>query len=425
MNKGPRYSQDFLAELRRKVDLVELVGEKVKLRRTGGKYIGKCPFHEDRKPSFQVDPADGFYKCWGCGKTGDAVQWLRERLGASFVESVEQLAGSVGMEQPRAEAAEGVVSRKHLAPLYQALAEAQRIYWSGMAKSPRADAHLREERGLTQEIIQKFELGAVGRGVLQLLRRPEQVLLDAGLAVQGEQGRVYDRFRDRVMFPIRNERGHLISFAGRALTKAEHIPKYLNGPETELFRKERELYGLHLAKGEIRKQQRAVVVEGYFDVIQGHQAGDTCLVASMGTAISQSQVQRLLQLTDEIVFVFDGDVPGRKAALAAAKVFLGVMGDGKSARFAFLPDDHDPDSFLRSHGIIEWRSLLASALPLSQVLARYVSHGLDLAVPECQVTAAGKARDCLKLIKAAPMYAKALSTHLERVIQIPLATEHT
>ncbi|CAM4394090.1 DNA primase [Bordetella pseudohinzii] len=408
-----------------KVDLVALVGERVKLRRTGGKYVGKCPFHEDRKPSFQIDPAEGFYKCWGCGKTGDAVQWVRERFGTAFVEAVEQLARHAGIELPRAEVGQARESRKHLAPLYQALAEAQRIYWSGMAKSPMAGAFLREERGLKPEIIQKFELGAVGRGVLQLLRRPDQVLLAAGLAVQGEHGRVYDRFRNRVMFPIRNERGHLVSFAGRSLTKADHIPKYLNGPETELFHKERELYGLHLAKSEIRKQKRAVVVEGYFDVIQGHQAGDMCLVASMGTAISHSQVLRLLQLTDEIVFVFDGDGPGRKASLAAAKVFLAAMGDGKSARFAFLPDDHDPDSFLRCYGIIEWQSLLASALPLSQVLARYVSHGLDLAVPECQVVAAGKARECLNLIKDAPMYAKALSAHLERVTRIPLATEHT
>lgn len=423
MSKGPRYSQDFLADLRQKVDLVALVGETVELRRTGGKFVGKCPFHEDRRPSFQVDPAEGFYKCWGCGKTGDAVQWVREHSDASFLDAVEQLARHAGVELPKAAAGQADESRKHLAPLYQALSEAQRIYWSGIAKNPKADAFLRNERGLTQESIQRFELGAVGRGVVQLLRRPDQVLVDSGLAVQGEQGRVYDRFRDRVMFPIRNERGHLISFAGRALTHADHVPKYLNGPETELFHKERELYGLLLAKTEIRKSQQAVVVEGYFDVIQGHQAGDVRLVASMGTAISQTQIQRLLMLADEILFVFDGDGPGRKASLAAAKVFLGAMRDGKSARFVFLPDDHDPDSYLRSYGIAGWQELLTEAQPLSQVLARYVSHGLDMTIPESQVKAMGKAMDCIKLIKDAPMYAKALCSHLERVIQIPLTVE--
>ncbi|VFR81300.1 DNA primase [plant metagenome] len=310
-----------------------------------------------------------------------------------------------------------------MAPLYQALSEAQRIYWGGLAKHPKAESFLQDERGLTQDSIQSFELGVVGRGVVKLLRRPDQVLIEAGLAIQDEHGRVYDRFRDRVMFPIRNERGHLISFAGRALTIADHIPKYLNGPETELFRKHHELYGLHLAKNSIRKTQKAVVVEGYFDVIQGHQAGDTRLVASMGTAVSPAQVQRLLRLADELVFVFDGDVPGRKASLSAAKVFLGEMEDGKSASFVFLPDEHDPDSYLRRYGITGWQDLLKTAQPLSQVLARYVSHGLDMAIPESQVKASGKAKECIRLITGAPMYARALCSHLEQVIQISLAEE--
>eukprot|EP00887_Chlorella_sp_A99_P003784 scaffold31.g3784.t1 len=222
------------------------------------------------------------------------------------------------------------------------------------------------------------------------------------------------------MFPIRNERGHLISFAGRALFDADHIPKYLNGPETELFHKEQELYGLHLAKAQIRKEQLAVVVEGYFDVIQAHQAGDTRVVALMGTAVSPTQMRRLLMLADEIIFVFDGDMAGRKASLAAAKVFLGVMKDGKSAHFVFMPDGHDPDSYLRSCGLAAWQGLLAVAQPLSQVLVRYVNHGLDMMNPENQVKAVGKAMDCIKLITQAPMYAKALCAHMERVIQLPL-----
>jgi len=425
MSKRLKFSQDFLGQLRRKVDLVALIGEQVELRRSGGKYTGRCPFHEDRRPSFQVDPAEGFYKCWGCGKTGDAVQWIREQTDASFPDAVAQLAKQAALALPEDKYVQERESRQHLAPLYQALSEAQRTYRRGLPKQPKAESFLREERELTQESIQKFELGATDRGITHLLRKPSQTLIDAGLAVKDNQGHIYDRFRNRVMFPIRNERGYLISFAGRALLDADHIPKYLNGPETKLFHKEQELYGLHLAKAQIRKEQLAVVVEGYFDVIQAHQAGDTRVVALMGTTVSPTQMRHLLMLADEIIFVFDGDMAGRKASLAAAWVFLGVMKDGKLARFVFMPDGHDPDSYLRSHDLAAWHELLAVAQPLSQVLATYVNPGLDMTLPENQVNAVGKAMSCMKLITQAPMYAKALCAHLERVIQLPLTLEQS
>ncbi len=425
MNKRLKFSQDFLGQLRRKIDLVTLISEQVALRRSGGKYTGRCPFHEDRRPSFQVDPVEGFYKCWGCGKTGDAVQWVREQTDASFLEAVAQLAKQADLALPEDNYAQERESRKHLAPLYQTLSEAQRTYRHGLPKHHKAESFLLDERRLTQESIKKFELGATDRGITQLLRRPIHTLIDAGLAVQDNQGQIYDRFRNRVMFPIRNERGHLISFAGRALLDADHIPKYMNGPETELFHKEQELYGLHLAKAQIRKEQLAVVVEGYFDVIQAHQAGDTRVVALMGTAVSPIQMRRLLMLADEIIFVFDGDMAGRNASLAAAKIFLSVMKDGKSARFVFMPDGHDPDSYLRNNDLAAWHDLLAVAQPLSQMLATYVNPGLDMTLPENQIKAVGKAMSCMKLITQAPMYAKALCAHLERVIQLPLALEQS
>jgi len=271
--------------------------------------------------------------------------------------------------------------------------------------------------------LDTFELGTVAAGIIKLLRRHERgFLLEAGLAIEGAEGDLHDRFRHRIMIPIRNEVGGLIGFAGRALsTDSVRTSKYLNSPETPVFHKVRELYGLNHAKREIRRSRTAIVVEGYFDVITLHSSGEQRAAAPMGTALTADQLRRLLHHADTVIFVFDGDEAGQKAAIAAACLTLSEIKDGQEARFLALPADADPDTFVRAHGIETWRAALAQAVPLSMLLARNVTEGLDLNIAEMRACAAARAHSFLTQIKQAPLFGRALRITFEQALGMSLS----
>lgn len=416
------FSDDFLEHLRARVDLVALIEQEVPLKRSGRNMVGCCPFHEEKTPSFTVSPERHSYRCFGCGAYGDAIEWVRQRQHLSFHEAVAHLANQCGIPLPASENnQEARAARKHLAAHYQVLQEAARIFTRGLDKSPTARKYLHEQRGLTQETISTFGLGVVAKGIIGLLTERKDALLAAGLAVQGDNNAVYDLFRHRIMIPIHSESGNLIGFAGRTMSKRADTPKYINSPETELFHKAHELYGLHLAKRSIRETGIAIVVEGYFDVIALHQAGETRAVAPMGTALTGQQARRLLTHADTIIFAFDGDAAGRKAALSATRVLLHELTDEKMAGFLFLPDGADPDSFIRAHGMEAWQRQLEHAQPLSALLTDYVSsNGIDINIPESQVVSARRALAILARIQHAPIYARALRARFENLIGIQM-----
>ena len=425
MAKYIRFSDEILDRIRSGTDLPALIGRDVKLKRAGQNFVACCPFHEEKTPSFQVSPDKNTYRCWGCGARGDAIEWMRNKHHLSFHDAVVHLAGVCGIPLPVEErdSDEDKAQRKRLAALYQALKEAARVFSRGLAKSPTARAYLEQKRNLRAETIERFGIGVVAKGVVELLggSATRDALLGSGLAAQREGGEIYDRFRHRIMFPIHNESGNLVGFAGRSMIeKPDKAPKYVNCPETEIFHKGRELYALHLAKPAIRAGRVAVIVEGYFDVISLHQAGDERVVAPMGTALTNLQVRRLLVHADTIVFAFDGDAAGRKAALGAAAVLLDEMKDGKMARFLLLPDGEDPDSFVRSHVLEAWHAATERAAPLSAFLADYVAHGLDRDVPESQVKAAEKAKAILARIQHAELFGRAMKAKFEEVVGVSL-----
>ncbi|QTF59148.1 DNA primase [Stutzerimonas frequens] len=425
MARFVRFSDKFLDDLREEVDLPALVAEEIKLRRSGGNFVARCPFHEEKSPSFHVSATRNTFRCYGCPARGDAIEWVMRRQHKSFHEAVLYLAHRFGIELPQAEeeSPDDQQRRKRLARLYQALNEVGRVYVRGLKKNPAGLRYLVDTRGFTESSVELFGIGAVASGVLPFLKGfSDQELIDAGIAAVDSAGeRVYDRFRNRIMFPIHNESGNLVGFAGRTiLENPGKAPKYLNCPETDLFHKGRELYGLHIAKTAIRKDRLAVVGEGYFDVIRAHQEGDPRVVAPMGTALTAVQMKRLLLHADTVVFAFDGDRAGRRAALSAAAILLETMKDGQTGKFLFLPAGHDPDSFIRAEGIQAWLDQVESAVPLSQFLSDYVVHRLDRSLPESQVNAAARASAILSRLQKALVFRHALRLRFEELIGVPL-----
>ena len=417
-----RFDEAFMDRIRASVDLVGLIGREVTLRRAGKNFIARCPFHEEKTPSFNVNPVHNQYRCFGCGEHGDAIAWLRKKHNLPFQEAVVQLAEACGLPLPATEHDEtGKAERRHLARLYQALIAADGCFSRELRTDHAALTWLQIDRHLEETTIAKFGLGVVRQGVARVLARTvsSEIVVEAGLAMCDENGELRERFRHRVMFPIHNEGGHVIGFAGRTMQPGVS-PKYLNSPETLLFHKGQELYGLHHARGSIRQSRTAVVVEGYLDVITLHQAGETRAVAPMGTAMTGKQMQRVLNHADLVIFAFDGDRAGRSAAQSAALVFLEEMRDGKSARFAQLPEGIDPDDLMQRDGIQTWSLLLDQAAPLSSLLAGQVAADLNLVIPEHQVVAAVRAGALLARIKHADTFRRALKTRFESLIGIAL-----
>lgn len=377
--------ESFIQELLARVDITDVVGRYVQLRKGGANLLGLCPFHTEKSPSFTVSPTKQFYHCFGCGAHGSAIRFLTEHTGASFPEAVRSLASSVGMtvpEEPRSprQRAADRERKQEVSLQQQILDQAQSHYLHALRHASEAIAYLKG-RGLTGEIAARFGLGWAGhdrRGLAAVFPSYEDpALLESGLVIESEDGRRYDRFRDRIMFPIRNTRGNLIGFGGRIIGKGE--PKYLNSPETSLFSKGHELYGLHEARAGIRKEGCALVVEGYMDVVALAQHGLDNAVATLGTATTSTHIQKLLRASDCIVFSFDGDKAGRKAAWRALNACLEWASEKVAMRFLFLPEGHDPDSYVRAFGVEAFRAYMGEAMPLSRFMLDELGtrHALD------------------------------------------------
>jgi DNA primase len=401
--------QSFIQELVARADVVEIVGRHVQLKKGGANFMGLCPFHAEKSPSFTVSPSKQFYHCFGCGKNGNAISFLMEHVGMNFVEAVKDLAQQYGMQVPeedsspqdRARAAE---QRQKQTTLNDVLEKAGEAYRKHLKATPRAVEYLKG-RGLSGEIAKQFGLGYSPEGWRTLASTfpsyDDPLLVESGLVIssldEGEsEEKRYDRFRDRIMFPIRNVKGECIGFGGRVL--GDGTPKYLNSPETPVFSKGRELYGLFEARGALREQGYVLVTEGYMDVVALAQLGFPNAVATLGTACTPEHVQKLFRFTDSVVFSFDGDAAGRRAARKALDGALPYATDVRNIKFLFLPQEHDPDSYIREFGKETFARCVSEAVPLSRFLLDAAREGCDLNTAEGRAHMASNARPLWNLL---------------------------
>ena len=392
--------QSFIQELLARVDVVDIVGRYVQLKKGGANLMGLCPFHGEKSPSFSVSPAKQFYHCFGCGKNGNAISFLMDHAGMGFVEAVQDLAQSVGLQVPNddvspQEKERAAAARQKQATLTDVLEKAADAYRRHLRESQRAIGYFKG-RGVSGTLAKRYGLGYAPEGWRSLASvfasYDDPLLEESGLVIVNDEdgGKRYDRFRDRVMFPIRNVKGECIGFGGRVL--GDDKPKYLNSPETPVFHKGRELYGLFEARTAIREAGYALVTEGYMDVVALAQLGFPNAVATLGTACTPEHVQKLLRFTESVVFSFDGDAAGRRAARKALDGALPHATDTRSIKFLFLPAEHDPDSFIRAHGTEAFARLVGDAMPLSRFLVEAASEHCDLGTAEGRAHMASNAR---------------------------------
>lgn len=423
-----RIPQSFIDELTARADIVELIGSRVELKKAGREYRACCPFHNEKTPSFWVSPQKQFYHCFGCGVHGTALGFLMEYDKLSFPEAIEELAGRLGLEVPR-EASSQPDTSGSTQPLYDLNLKAAKYFASVLPGDARAKEYAKK-RGLTRDTVEKFMIGFAPNSWNELLKRfgsteaDRKVLLDCGLVIERERtdsrtlDRYYDRFRDRLMFPIRDSRGRVLAFGGRIIDQGE--PKYLNSPETLLFHKGRELYGLYEVRQSRTALKRLMVVEGYMDVARLHQAGVNYAVATLGTATTPEHLRRIFKLVNEVVFCFDGDKAGRAAAWRALGNALPEARDGRQIRFLFLPEGHDPDSLVGEEGREAFENRLAQALPLSEYLAVGLGEQVDLSHADGRAQFAELARPLVS--KVAPgVYRDLLIDRLSESIKLPSA----
>ena len=374
--------ESFIQELLHRVDVVDLIDAYVPLKKAGANFAACCPFHNEKSPSFTVSPSKQFYHCFGCGAHGSAIGFLMEYSGLGFIDAIRELANRVGLQVPD-EDLRRPQDGPQINALTEVMARAARYFYEQLKHSPKAVTYLKE-RGVSGEIAQKFGIGYAPDGWQNLAAAFDDYaaveLQQAGLVIKNEQGRLYDRFRDRVMFPIMNQKGEVIAFGGRVLGEGE--PKYLNSPETPLFEKGREVFGLPQARAALREKDAAVVVEGYMDVVALAQHGVGNTVATLGTATTATHVQKLMRQVDRIVYCFDGDAAGRKAAWRALENSLEALPEQKSIGFVFLPDGEDPDSYVRSFGTEAFERLTRQATPLSEFLLRELASHCDMTSAE-------------------------------------------
>lgn len=419
--------QSFIQELLNRLDIVDVVERYVPLKKAGANYVACCPFHNEKTPSFSVSPAKQFYHCFGCGAHGSAIGFVMEHQGLSFPEAVEDLAKHIGLPVPHESTQREQETRAaQAAGLPQMMQQALHYYREQLKHSEKAIAYFKG-RGVSGEIAARFGLGYAPDGWQNL----EQVfddytrsstLLETGLIIENDEGRRYDRFRDRVMFPILNARGNVIGFGGRVLGAGE--PKYLNSPETALFQKGQELYGLFQARNAIRASGRVLVVEGYMDVVALAQHGVAYAVATLGTATTPVHVQKLLRVADEIIFCFDGDVAGRRAAWRALENGLGALTDTSRLLFLFLPEGEDPDTYVRQVGQAGFEATYAGALTLSQFLFKELTHGLNLATEEGRAKLVQTAKPLIEKI-AAPALQLMIRKRLAELTSLSVAELET
>jgi len=388
----------FIDELLQRVDIVDVVGARLALKRAGKEFQALCPFHDERTPSFAVVPQKQFFHCFGCGAHGSALKFLMDYEGLSFPDAVEQLAAQLGMKVPRENSARASEEDRH-APIYAILAEATTWFQQELTGHPRARAYF-ERREVGPDMVERYALGyAPDRwdGLIgKLGRGPERMALlgAAGLLSTRDSGQSYDKFRDRVMFPIQDRRGRAIGFGGRVLDQGE--PKYLNSPETPLFHKGRELYGLWQARQSAQKLKRMIVVEGYMDVIALAQHGIEECVAALGTATTREHAELAFRNAEDVVFCFDGDRAGRQAAWRALESTLPRLTDGRQAHFAFMPDGEDPDSLVRKFGAEGFRRYLTDALPLSDYFFAGLTAEVDIGSIDGRARLAARAQPLIE-----------------------------
>jgi DNA primase len=411
----------FKQDLLNRVDVVDVVQRYVQLRKAGANYVGLCPFHNEKTPSFSVSATKQFYHCFGCGAHGNAIGFLMAYASMGYVDAVKELASQVGMQVPesRPRTPEEAARKEREPDLYAVMERAMNFYRGELKKSPRAIEYLKA-RGLTGEIAAHYRIGYAPDDWQALTavfpHYEDKPLAELGLVVQSDEGKRYDRFRDRIMFPIQNARGAVIGFGGRVLDKGE--PKYLNSPETPLFEKGRELYGLPQARDAIRAASRVLVVEGYMDVVALAQFGVGYAVATLGTATTPVHVSKLLRLADELVFCFDGDAAGRKAAWRALEVSLPLAPDHKPIRFLFLPDGEDPDTYVRKHGKDAFEARLREAETLSQFLLSQLRSEADLATPEGRARLVSLSKSHIQKITA-PALRLQLINEIAQLARVP------
>ncbi|MEP6656356.1 MAG: DNA primase [Betaproteobacteria bacterium] len=416
---------DFIQTLLARIDIVDVIDRYVPLKKAGANYAACCPFHNEKTASFTVSQTKQFYHCFGCGAHGTAIGFLMEHGGRAFPEAVEELARDAGLEVPREERSGETQRREQSLGLAELLLEAARFYRARLKESPAAISYLKG-RGLTGLVAARFGIGYAPDAWQPLAaafpRYEEPGLETAGLVIAGEGGKRYDRFRDRVMFPIHDSRGQVIGFGGRIIAVGE--PKYLNSPETPLFSKGRELYGLYQARGAIRDSGKVVVVEGYMDVVALAQHGVEYAVATLGTATTPTHLQKLFRLADRVVFCFDGDNAGRKAAWRALENALPALVDGKEATFLFLPDGDDPDDYVRQRGKAAFETLVAQARPLSEFLLTELKAQHPPTSPEGCAALLAAARPYLSQLTA-PILAAMLRRRLAELAGLPEAELRT
>jgi DNA primase len=414
--------QGFIQDLLARVDLVDVVGRYVQLKKAGQNFLGLCPFHSEKSPSFTVSPSKQFFHCFGCGAHGTAVGFLMEHRGLGFVDAVRELAQQAGMKVPEGspEAGQAVGQLKALADLLQRASD----YYRQCLKGSEAAIRYLKGRGLRGATAARYALGVSPDEWTALAAAfdnyDDPQLVEAGLVIANE-GKRYDRFRGRVMFPIRNRRGWVIGFGARSLDGSE--PKYLNSPETPLFHKGRELYGLFEAQEAIRRKRRVIVCEGYLDVIQLAQAGFEEAVAALGTAVTSHHVGELLRLSEHVVFAFDGDAAGRKAARRALEAALPVLADTRRIDFLLLPEGEDPDSLVKSHGAEAFATELDRALPLSRWFIRSLSEGKDLATAEGRAALLAESRPLVSSMPAGALRMQLLNELAEVARSAPAEVE--
>ena len=391
--------ESFIQELLHRVDVVDLIDSYVPLKKAGANFAACCPFHNEKSPSFTVSPTKQFYHCFGCGAHGTAISFLMEYSGLGFIDAIKELSSKVGLQVPEDEG-----RRTHDGPKITALTEIMartaKYFYEQLKRSEKAIDYLKG-RGVSGEVAQKFGIGYAPEGWQNLGAAFEDYTITelqvAGLVIKNEQGRLYDRFRDRVMFPIMNQKGEVIAFGGRVLGEGE--PKYLNSPETPLFEKGREVFGLPQARAALRDKNTAIVVEGYMDVVALAQHGVANAVATLGTATTATHVQKLLRQVDRIVYCFDGDSAGRKAAWRALENSLEALPEQKSIGFVFLPEKDDPDSFVREQGTEAFERLITQAMPLSEFLLRELASHCDMTSAEGRAKLVAEAKPLLSRLQ--------------------------
>lgn len=373
-----RIPEQFIDDLLARLDIVEVIEQRIALKKAGREYHARCPFHDERSPSFTVSRQKQFYHCFGCGAHGSAIKFVMEYDRLDFLDAVEELAKSAGMVMPRSD----YQPNDELGELYGILEQASAFFEKQLSRHATAQAYV-EKRQIDANTARQFRIGYAPPGwenLKQALAPNDKALalLDkAGLLSSADQGKRYDKFRDRLMFPIRDKRGRVIAFGGRVL-KAEDNPKYLNSPETALFHKGRELYGLYEARQANPKLERLLVVEGYMDVVSMAQRGFTAVVATLGTAISKDHTELLFRNSSDVYFCFDGDQAGRTAAWRAVEAALPRMKEGRQAFLLMLPDGEDPDSIIQHEGLEKFEARLAQAMPMSEYFFEALSKELRL-----------------------------------------------